>query len=648
MRPGEALGAEHKKDTINSQLTWLKVMESNSSAIDRASFIAMSSSLQAELKTVSEKCINCELCQKECEFLRKYGKPKNIADAYDSDVKAHQSMSFECSLCQLCTAVCPVDVNPAEMFLEMRREAVRQGNGDYPGHAGILAYERRGTSKRYSWYGLPEGCDTILFPGCTLTGTRPNKTFKLFEYMKQKIPSLGIVLDCCTKPSHDLGRKIYFHSMFEEMQEFLLKNGIKNVFVACPNCYKMFHQFSNTLAVKTVYEFMSDNGFSNKINLNEIVTIHDPCAVRFEGSIQSAVRNLVTKQGLTIREMPHSREKALCCGEGGAVCSVSPEISKKWGKLREQETNGNRAITYCAGCTSLLNKNTPTSHILDLLFEPESTLKGKAKVSQAPVTYWNRLRLKNRLKSTLDTVVSRERKFSAGENNSKANTSIRIIALLLIIGAIVSVHLTGATQYLEEETLRQWVQSYGVLAPIIYMLIYIVAPALFLPGLPLTIAGGILFGPFWGVVYSITSATIGACVAFLISRYIARDWISSKLKSPKWERLDQGVEHHGWKVVAFTRLIPIFPFNLLNYAFGLTKIKFMHYAVTTFICMLPACIAFIVFSSSLLDVLKGKISPAFIAGLLLIVLVSLIPLFYKRYKAKNSEIRDQFFNLKKR
>ncbi len=595
-----------------------------------------STSLHTKLETISGNCINCKLCQTECEFLTQYGKPKEIADAYDSDIKAHQSMAFKCSLCELCAAVCPKDISPADMFLEMRREAVRHGHGDYPKHAGYMGYERRGTSKRYSWYGFPEGCDTILFPGCTLPGTRPNKTLKLFKYMKQIIPSLGIVLDCCTKPSYDLGRETHFHSMFNEMQGYLLDNGIKYVFVACPNCYKMFRQFSEGLITKTVYEFMSDNGFPGKEGPNDTVTIHDPCAVRFEETIQSAVRDLVEKQGLSIKEMPHSGKKALCCGKGGAVDFVAPEISEKWMELRKQEANGNRAITYCAGCTNQLNKSTPTSHILDLLFEPESTLKGQTKVSQAPATYLNRLKLKKHFINTLDTAVSRERTFTAGKDNSRASTSMRIIVLLLIIAAIVSVHLTGATQYLEEETLRQWVRSYGGLAPIIYMLIYTIAPSLFLPGLPITLAGGILFGPFWGVVYTIISATLGACVAFLISRYIARDWIVSKLKNPKWKQLNQGVEHSGWKFVAFTRLIPLFPFNLLNYAFGLTKIKFMHYAVATFICMLPGCIAYIVFSSSLLDVLKGNISPAFIVGLFLVVLVSLIPLYYKRYKTKDS------------
>jgi uncharacterized membrane protein YdjX (TVP38/TMEM64 family) len=164
------------------------------------------------------------------------------------------------------------------------------------------------------------------------------------------------------------------------------------------------------------------------------------------------------------------------------------------------------------------------------------------------------------------------------------------------------------------------------------MLLYTVAPVLFLPGLPITIAGGILFGPVWGVVYSITGATAGASAAFLISRYAARGWVEAKLAGPRWRELDRSVLKNGWKIVAFTRLIPLFPFNLLNYAFGLTSIRFLPYAVTSFVCMLPACIAFIVFSSSLPDIIKGNVSPGFIIGILLIVIVSLIPALIRKFR----------------
>ena len=190
--------------------------------------------------------------------------------------------------------------------------------------------------------------------------------------------------------------------------------------------------------------------------------------------------------------------------------------------------------------------------------------------------------------------------------------------------------MTGAAGYLDQDRLRELIAGYGMMAPLIYMAIYTLAPALLLPGLPITIAGGILFGPFWGVVYTITSATMGACLAFLISRYVAREWVTGKLRSPRWRRIDAGVERHGWKVVAFTRLIPLFPFNLLNYAFGLTRIGFWPYALTTFVCMLPACVAFIVFSSSLLDLVRGKVSGTLLVGAALIVLVSLVPIIYRR------------------
>ncbi len=594
----------------------------------------VSQDLKEQIQIVSEKCIKCKLCEKECAFLRKYGKPKDIADSYDPSDKVYQGMPFECSLCQLCAAVCPVKINPALMFLDMRRETVIRGNGDYPEHGLILGYEKRGTFQKYTFYSIPSGCDTIFFPGCTLSGTRPDKVKKIFEHIKKTVPSLGIVLDCCTKPSHDLGRDSYFHSFFDEMREFLVNKGIRNVIVACPNCYKVFKKYGNELSVSTVYEFMAVNGLPETGKVSGTIAIHDSCAVRYEESIHSTIRDLVSRKGLSVEEMPHSGIKTLCCGEGGSVGFLSQDLAKNWGILRKKESDGKRLVAYCAGCANFLNALTPTSHIIDLLFEPEAAMSGKVKVAKAPFTYLNRLKLKKYFREMGNGAVTRERTLTIGEEGKKGGMIKRIILLLLVIAAIFAIRYPGATRFLEQNALRELIQGYGALAPFIYMLVYTVTPALFLPGLPITIVGGILFGPFWGVVYTITSATAGACLAFLVSRYIARDWVDKKLRSPRWRRLDEGVEKHGWKIVAFTRLIPLFPFNLLNYAFGLTKIKFFHYAVTTFICMLPACIAFIVFSSSLLDLLKGKISPAFVIGLGLVILVSLIPLFYNRYKMK--------------
>ncbi|MBJ6749408.1 TVP38/TMEM64 family protein [Geomonas sp. Red421] len=209
-----------------------------------------------------------------------------------------------------------------------------------------------------------------------------------------------------------------------------------------------------------------------------------------------------------------------------------------------------------------------------------------------------------------------------------------VILIALVAFAVAGVQLSGAREYLQQDRLRALIGSYGTLAPVIYVLIYSLAPVLFLPALPLTLVGGIVFGPLWGVVYTIVGATTGASLAFLAARYAARDWVAARLTGAKWERLDSEVAQHGWKVVAFTRLIPAFPFNLLNYAFGLTKVRFAHYLLASFVCMLPATVAFIVFSSSLLDLLGGRVSPALLAGISLILVVVLVPVCYRRRKAR--------------
>jgi len=590
--------------------------------------------ISEELRTVSSTCIGCDLCQKECAFLRKYGTPKEIADRYDPGRKEDQGMGFECSLCGLCTAVCPERVDPVPLFLQMRREAVRNGHGDYPEHARLRGYERRGTSHTYSYYGLPEGCDTVFFPGCTLSGTRSERVILAYQRLKEKISSLGIVLDCCMKPSHDLGQHDHFTAMFGEMRDYLLRHGVKRVIVACPNCHKTLVQYGTGLSTISIYETLAEDLIDSTKTIKDQVTIHDPCAIRFEDRIQKSVRQLLEFRGYSIEEMPHTGRSTLCCGEGGAVAPIAPDFAAHWGGLRKQEAAGRKIFTYCAGCANMLGKSSPTAHVLDILFEDDAGIEGNSKVAKPPFTYWKRLRLKKWFRRNVPTAISRERTFTGLVEQNKSGAIKLTIFLLFLAVVIGTVKASGISRYLEQETLRTWIGGYGTLAPIIYILVYAVAPALFLPGLPITIVGGILFGPFWGVVYAITGATIGACVAFLVSRYLARQWVERQLKSPRWRRLDHGVEKHGWKVVAFTRLIPFFPFNLLNYAFGLTRIGFRPYAIATFVFMLPACIAFIVLSSSFLDLIRGKLSLTFIVGLALVILVSAFPPLYRRYKAK--------------
>lgn len=367
--------------------------------------------LEAELRRHARTCIECGLCQRQCRFLQKYGSPKQIAQHYDPASEQGRELAFKCSLCGLCRAVCPakIGLDPAAMFLEMRREAVCRGTGALGRHRTILAYERRGTSRLLSYYGLPEGCDTVLFPGCALPGTRPETLKALFRHLQRGIPALGIVLDCCTKPSHDLGRDDYFRAMFGEMRDYLLRKGVRRVLVACPNCHQIFSRYGEGLAVETVYEYMAENGLPGTGPFRGCMTLHDPCGTRFEVKVQQAVRRIVTRRSLHVEEMKHHGSKTLCCGEGGSVGFLDPELSGAWSRRRRDEAEGRTILTYCAGCAHTLNGLTPTRHLLDLVFAPEETMAGRVKVSKSPFTYWNRFRLKRYFARTFRPPAPRER-----------------------------------------------------------------------------------------------------------------------------------------------------------------------------------------------------------------------------------------------
>jgi uncharacterized membrane protein YdjX (TVP38/TMEM64 family)/rhodanese-related sulfurtransferase len=168
----------------------------------------------------------------------------------------------------------------------------------------------------------------------------------------------------------------------------------------------------------------------------------------------------------------------------------------------------------------------------------------------------------------------------------------RLIRILLVLGLLVGITL--AILYRERfdaVALEAWINDAGVLAPIVFMLIYALATVLFLPGSVITLAGGALFGPVLGTFYNLTGATLGAVLAFLISRYLASDWIEDKAGG-RVKQLINGVEGEGWRFVAFVRLVPLFPFNLLNYALGLTRIRLLHYLIASYVFMLPGTIAY--------------------------------------------------------
>ncbi len=360
---------------------------------------------------MKNRCTECGNCVRNCNFLSQYGTPKSISIEFDFNTPLHREIAYECSLCGLCATVCPEKLDPGLLFLAIRRRHVESGYFKKKPYRALIRYEACGTSPLFSWYGLPQGCDTVFFPGCALPGTRPAVTLQIYQHLREIIPSLGLVLDCCTKPSHDLGRTAFFHTVFGEMLAWLVRHGVRSVITACPNCTKIFRQYGQGLSVETIYEIFQAHGLGKPLvpTSGIEVSVHDPCALRDDPAVQTAVRGLLSDLGYTPVEMKHHKRFTVCCGEGGAVGCVKPQFARGWTAIRRREAGTRNLVAYCAGCTEFLNRATPTVHLLDLLFRQDPASKKKRTIARAPFTYWNRLVLKQKMKGMIPATIQRTR-----------------------------------------------------------------------------------------------------------------------------------------------------------------------------------------------------------------------------------------------
>ena len=167
-----------------------------------------------------------------------------------------------------------------------------------------------------------------------------------------------------------------------------------------------------------------------------------------------------------------------------------------------------------------------------------------------------------------------------------------IAAIAAAIVVLYVAHRVGAGPLLRDTLDR--ISSLGALAPLAFIAIYVIACVLFIPGSILTIGAGVIFGVVKGSIYVSIAATLGATAAFIVGRYFARDWIARKLEgNSRFNAIDEAVGREGWKIVALTRLSPVFPFNLLNYAFGLTKVRLRDYVIASWAGMIPGTVLYV-------------------------------------------------------
>jgi uncharacterized membrane protein YdjX (TVP38/TMEM64 family) len=187
------------------------------------------------------------------------------------------------------------------------------------------------------------------------------------------------------------------------------------------------------------------------------------------------------------------------------------------------------------------------------------------------------------------SVLSRQR--VTGWKNPKLYISLLIIA----VAGFAIWELPIAAWFLE---MVGWIQSQGILGYAVYVAVYILGAVLFFPGSVLTLGAGFAWGVVLGSILVSVASMAGATAAFLIGRYLTHDWVEGKVAgNERFQRIYHAVANRGFKIVILTRLSPLFPFSLQNYAYGLTGVSFRDYFFASWIGMLPGTIMYVYIGS---------------------------------------------------
>lgn len=345
---------------------------------------------------LQNKCIECGLCTRNCAFLAQASGPKTLIQ-YITEGAGNSDDLNGCTLCGLCTTLCPKDIDIPTAFLEIKRIAPK--NSVCRLTRPLLQYQQVQSSKLLSLREIPQGCTTVFFPGCSVATTRPQHTLDILTYLQEHYPQLGIILSCCGKPSHDLGRDKLFAHHFAKKLKALQKAGVSRIITTCPNCQYTFKNYSN-LQVTSLYQILEEHPLHHKTLDGRNVTIHDSCTTRKAPKIQAAIRSIISSEQGRVTEMRHSKEMAICCGDGAATSLTRPDLAQKWQKLRRKEFTESTAdtlVTYCVGCSNNISSST---HILDILFGDQ---KSTANPTHIIIRYFKRYLLKRAVKKRVHT-----------------------------------------------------------------------------------------------------------------------------------------------------------------------------------------------------------------------------------------------------
>jgi len=215
-----------------------------------------------------------------------------------------------------------------------------------------------------------------FMPGCSLSSYSPEAVLNILSYLKENFQNVSAIQRCCGMPTLVLGQKELFLKRYEKLNKDIETLEIDEIVLACQNCYLILKKYSKDIKVTSLWTLIKEIGlpseFKNKAEDSDVVfSIQDSCPTRNYSDIHDGVRGILKELGYKYVESKLSKESAMCCGQGGMVAAVNPDLSKRIAENVVSQFDTDYVVTYCAACRSSMYKAGRESyHILDLIFGP--------------------------------------------------------------------------------------------------------------------------------------------------------------------------------------------------------------------------------------------------------------------------------------
>lgn len=354
----------------------------------------------SEAREEAGRCLDChcDACVRECDFLASNCRsPRELARRVRDDPDEARTMVYSCTLCSLCAEVCPERLDTGAMLLEARRDLVRRGRGPLRAHGPLLTSYWAATSPALSLV-MPEPgrrrSRRLFFPGCSLPALSPRQAVAMYDVVRRHFSGTGVLLHCCGAPVDALG-------MVEEAaqaREALLRHaesvGATELIVACPSCSAALRASDLGLKITSVWEALAGCWQPPRNAEGARLAVHDACRARHDSHLQDAVRLLARLAGAEIEEPAGTRERTRCCGFGGAIYPVAPELSRRIADRRIAESKA-PFVSACSGCrTALASRGKDAVHLWDVMMSPDWPSLAAARPKAGLAGYASRVRAK--------------------------------------------------------------------------------------------------------------------------------------------------------------------------------------------------------------------------------------------------------------